>query len=124
MSILLLSPLIVKRLPDGRRELLYSLVIEIDGVKFTVPSGTVTDYSSIPQPFAWLMRWSRVDIAGVVHDYLYQTGLLSRKEADHIWRQVARAGQTRANAVQAWLGYAGLRIGGWVTWNRYRTTKS
>jgi hypothetical protein len=117
---LLSGPLWTERLPDGRRELLRDLVVEINGEKIVIPAGTITDYSSIPQVVAWLVRWSRVDVAGVVHDYLYQTGSRPRAEADAIWRTVARSGECRANRVQGWLGWAGLRVGGWWAWRKHR----
>ena len=121
MTVKLLSEhLQAERTLDGRRRLLRDLVVEVDGETITVPEGFVTDYSSVPQAFAWLVRWSRVDVAGVVHDYLYRVGGVTRKEADLIWRKVAKAGDHSANRVQAWLGWAGLRIGAGRIWRRYR----
>jgi len=75
-------------------------------------------------PIPWygriLVRWSKVDIAGVVHDWYYQTGATSRARADEIWRLVAMAGTYHANAIQAWIGWFALRVGGWIAWRRYR----
>lgn len=85
-----------------------------------VPAGTRTDFSSIPQLFAWFVRWSKVDVAGVVHDWLYQSGELPRKDADRVWRVVAQSGIHAANPLQAFLGYIGLRLGGWYAWRNHR----
>ena len=35
----------------------------------TVRLPFTTDYSSLPWAKRWLVNWSRVDIAGVVHDH-------------------------------------------------------
>jgi hypothetical protein len=109
-----------ERLENGRRSLLRALVVEVDGVRIEVPPGTDTDFSSIPWIARMLVKWSRVDIAGVVHDWLYRTGDLSRARADTIWRLVALAGEHHANWLQAWLGWLGLRAGGWWAWCRHR----
>lgn len=78
--------------------------------------------ASLPAP-----HWSRIDLAGVVHDALYAWGAwspggepISRREADRVWRLVARSGEHRATWLSAWRGWAGLRVGGWPTWWRYR----
>lgn len=118
------DPLQTERLEDGRRRLLRNLVVKVDGLTITVPVDNVTDFSSIPWFGRALVRWSRVDIAGVVHDWLYETGPVSRARADKIWFLVAIAGEHHANLFQAGLGWLGLRIGGWIGWNRYRRRDS
>ena len=106
------TPLRVERLPDGRRVLLEDLVVRIDGRTITVPAGFTTDYSSIPWLARPLVRWSKVDIAGVVHDYLVRPGSqMRRRDADKIWYLLAQCGEHAANEMQAWLGWLGLRIG-------------
>lgn len=110
-----------ERREDGRRFLLRNLDLEIEGDPLTIPAGTITDFSSIPWYGRILVRWSKVDIAGVVHDWYYQTGAASRARADKIWRLVAVAGTHRANAFQAWVGWLALRVGGWIAWHRYRS---
>lgn len=121
MSIKRISePLQTMRMPNGKRRLDRALVYEIDGEIITVPAGFVTDYSSIPSMFSWLVRWDRVDCAGVVHDWLYQSGTMPRRKADKIWRKVAQYGKHSANPAQAWTGWAGLRLGGWVAWIKHR----
>ena len=114
------GPLQTERLPSGRRRLLRDLVVRVDDEPITVPLDTITDFSSIPWIARMLVRWSRVDIAGVVHDWLYQEGVESRKRADEIWRIVAMAGSHRANAFQAWTGWLGLRLFGWWAWASHR----
>ena len=109
-----------ERREDGQRILLRDLKVEIEGDPITVPAGTTTDFSSIPWYGRILVRWSKVDIAGVVHDWLYESGDTSRARADAIWRLLAVSGEHSANAIQAYIGWFALRIGGWIAWHRYR----
>ena len=111
-------PLQTERLTDGKRKLLRELTVDAGGLTFVIPESYVTDYSSIPWWARWVVRWSRVDVAGVVHDHLYANQELSRRAADRIWRLIARDGYTRANWVQAWVCWLGLRVGGWIVWYR------
>ncbi len=117
------KPLSTTRLPNGMRELNREFRIEVDDVLHIVPKGFNTDFSSYPWFFRVIVRFDKVDIAGVVHDWLYYKGNLSRSEADIVWRKLAMAGEHHANALQAWLSWLGLRIGGWIIWNRYRKGK-
>lgn len=124
MSVELMSgALQTERLPDGRRKLLREFVIKVNGRIYTIPfESFTTDYSSIPWFGRFLVRWSKVDIAGVVHDYLYWEGIETRKYSDEIWRLVALAGEHHANRVQARLCWLALRIAGGPVWRKYRNT--
>ena len=122
------DPLWVKRLPDGRRELLRDLRVDVsrkrdESLVATVPKGFVTDYSSLPFGTRWVVHWSRVDVAGVVHDYMYRCDATLSKSgttcrvidycrpcADAIWHRVAISGYRRANCVQGWLCWLALRV--------------
>ncbi len=114
------GPLRTERLGNGRRRLLRQLVVQVADDRITVPAGTETDFSSIPWFGRILVRWSKVDVAGVVHDWLYQTGAMTRSDADDIWRLVAIAGDHRANGFQARTAWLGLRLGGWYAWDQHR----
>ena len=120
MNIEVLSPLETRRLKDGKRKLTADLVLLVNKVRYVVPEGFVTDFSSYPWMFRWIVRWSKVDVAGVFHDWLYRTGILTRKESDRLWREVAMAGQHSANKPQAYLSWLGLRVGAASTWAKYR----
>lgn len=131
-----------ERQDDGDRKLLRDLHLKIDGVDYIIPAGFKTDFSSIPRLGRWLVKWSKVDIAGVVHDWLYRDkyrnygfdsvfyllpfvgddneGHIARREADWVWYLVALSGEHGANPLQAALGWMGLRLGGWFFWNRVR----
>lgn len=120
-SVFLVSGLLqTERQADGCRRLLRELIVHVHEKKITVPANFITDFSSIPWFGRFLVRWSKVDIAGVVHDRLYATGELTRCESDTIWRKTALAGECHANIFQAWIGWFFLRIGGRFAWNRSR----
>lgn len=105
-----------QRLPSGTRVLLRALLATLhDGTTITVPEGFETDLSSIPHITQSFIHSSRVDIAGVVHDYLYwcPQHTISRTRADAIWRELAGRGVRRATFLQRWLGWTALRLLGW-----------
>jgi hypothetical protein len=115
-----------ERLASGKRELLAELRRQSCGASVVVPKGFRTDFSSIPFWARFVVRWSRVDVAGVVHDWCYHLGLRdesgkpSRALSDKVWRDIAQRGDSKANALQAWVCWTGLRLGGWIAWNRHR----
>jgi len=125
------GPLQVERLPDGRRRLLRELKIQVGDDVIKVPANFVTDFSSWPRALPG-PDFSKIDVAGVVHDALFRWGRIgeskdSRKvgyvEANRIWYEVARAGShddAKASWLGAWLGRCGLFVGAWPTWMRYR----
>lgn len=60
------------------------------GQTFTVPKGFVSDGASIPQMFWGLIAPcidGRTVRAAIIHDWLYSTAILSRKQADQIFLQ-------------------------------------
>lgn len=117
----------VEKCADGRRRLLREIRVNVSrnvnkSRIVAVPACFVTDYSSLPWGTRWLMHWSRVDVAGVVHDYLYRCGedvpVYTKAHADKIWRSVAVSGDRRALCYQAWLGWIALRLFGWCSFRR------
>lgn len=110
------GPLRIERLPNGKRRLLRQLVVGLeDGTTYTVPEGFVTDFSSVPALARPFIRWSKVDVAGVVHDYLYwcRHTDATRRHADAVWRELAGAGRHSLGTVNKWIGWCGLFVGGW-----------
>lgn len=106
------------RLNDGTRRLLRPLIWDDGIIRVEVPTGTLTDFSSVPRfatPF--MPRWSKLDLAGTLHDYLYQVGY-DRFLADAIWYTVVRQGTGRRGAAK--LGWAALRLVGWIAYRRHR----
>ncbi len=113
------------RLPDGKRQLMSPIHRDTRLGEIVIGQGFETDFSSIPFWAAWIVRWSRVDVAGVYHDCLYAQGkICTRREADAVWRDIAQSGECCANATQAWVCWAGLRLGGWVAWRRWKRVRA
>lgn len=104
-----------------RLMLLAPLVYESDllGRRIIVPARFVTDLGSVPQ-----VLWSvvppigKADCAFVMHDWCYQTGMVTRDQADGAMREAMRVCNVRKALSTAI--YVGVRVGGWVSWNRYR----
>lgn len=117
------GPLRVERLPDRRRKLLRDFVAVVDDHETTVPKGFETDYSSIPWIGRLVVGWRATDEAGVIHDWLYYSGEVSRRVADELWRVVAESGEGGANRFQGWLAHRALRVGGGIAWRRHRKAR-
>ena len=112
------GPLQVERRPDGRRRLLRCLKVDVSPMRDasevqTVPCDFVMDYSSLPRGTRWAIHWVRVDVAGVLHDWLYRDPDFPRLRADWIWYRVARAGAQRVNVIQGIGGFVALALFGW-----------
>jgi hypothetical protein len=71
------------------------LLVEIDGVVHTVPTGFTTDGASIPKPGQWLTGWDPWEPpqkwAAIVHDWLYCAPNVAKKYADRAFRAVLQA---------------------------------
>ena len=129
MSPRFLSPLIVRD-EGGTFVLVEALAYEsavLDGV-LVVPPGFLTDFASIPRGL-WniLPPIGKYDAGAVCHDKLYRDGAFDRRPidrgtADRVLREAMDV--CGVGRLQRWLIYAGLRLGGWVVWHRYRSLSS
>ena len=107
--------------------LLDDLVLADDDERvITVPAGFTTDFASIKVLhnaflfvlFALVSGYG--NYAATVHDWLYEHGSLTRKEADAVLYRALRAeGVARW---RAWLMWAGVRIGGAKQYNSTPTS--
>lgn len=95
----------------------------------TVRAGFDTDFASIPRLLRWVITGSDNTKPGaVVHDYLYRHKPkgIDRKTADKVFLEVMRDSSKPEWQVSRWkasMAYAGVRIGGWVSWSGYGNTK-
>lgn len=95
------------------------LFLDKQGRTWEVPAGTETDGASIPR-FFWRvvghpLDWKFAD-AATLHDYLYESQLVTRRAADDLFREALLA-----RGVSAWLRWsmwAAVRIFGRWSWNR------
>lgn len=115
------EPIQIELLPDGRRgKFLRELDLHTkDGKKHTIPVDFITDFASTPR-FAWRIfpPWGPYAHAAAGHDLLYQTGAVSRKEADQLFLEWME--QLKINWFTRTVMYRSVRLGGWRAWNQYR----
>lgn len=116
-----LSPLVVED-SDGFPFILFAdLEYQSDllGKVLTIKKGFKTDYASIPRPvWSILPPVGKYDKAAVVHDFLYRTNGVTRKQADDTMLEAMKVlgvGWWTRTAI-----HTALRIGGSKAWNKYR----
>lgn len=89
--------------------------------ELTVPAGFVTDLASIPRAlWAILPPIGKYDRAAVLHDFLYRFGGVTRAEADGVLKEAMEV--KGVSRLVCWAIYTGIRSGGWVVWNKYRSS--
>lgn len=115
---------ITEDLPGGEDVWKVSLpfsFIDSKGIRHGVPAGFISDGASIPRvlwPVVGHPRDTDIGQAAALHDLQYRYATVSRKRADEIiceGMECLGASWAKRKAV-----YAGLRMGGWVAWKRYR----
>ncbi|WP_457625058.1 DUF1353 domain-containing protein [Persephonella sp.] len=116
------TPLKVE-LDDGEKWILaeeftaYSEKIGKGRVYFTVPAGFKTDFASVPKVFLSFLRWrDKFNKASVIHDWLYNTKILSRKEADRVYLELMLV--LGIEKWKAYLFYIAVRLFGFFRWRR------
>lgn len=85
------------------------------GVDYVVPKWFISDLASTPWIVEPLLN-AEDRPAGVVHDWLYCSQIVSQAEADALFREMLETlgwGVVRRNAM-----YSGLRIGGWYRYGQ------
>lgn len=124
-----LSTLEVEQVEDSSEEgrgswrLLSPLIYKsADGVTYTVPTGFVTDFASVPRvPIVFDELGDRGNLAATLHDWLYtvdpKTGahpVQTRLEADELLREAAIA--QGVSSFDAEILFLGVRVGGRSHW--------
>jgi len=104
-------------LPPRQVKLHDILIYENDKFRIEVFKDYRSDGGSLPR-FSWSLLGitpfdPRCIYAFILHDFLYQTHLLQRKEADGILNDVL-AIPPACNALQRWLIYVHVRLWGWI----------
>lgn len=93
---------------------------------FVAPKGFEYDGSSSPRTAQFLLRLNRFDprlrAPACAHDYLYQTGLLTKKQADQVYCDLMRA--NGVDKVRSWLHHSSLRLMGWIAWQKHRKIRA
>lgn len=114
------------RVPNLKRRPEYKLaepiVFEIggpgSGLQVVVPAGYVTDGYSLPGALLQLFQphSANFKLPSILHDWLYDAGLVPRAMADRILLQAMRA--VKVAGWQRALVFAAVRLGGWGGFNR------
>lgn len=119
-----LNPIRAEDLNDGvHRKLLESITYHIGGPnssdKIVIPSGFITDGGSVPRALWSIVNpWGRASKAYVLHDWMYKNQERSRLVSDATLLEAMEV--LGVNLIQRWLVYRGVRIGGWVAWNKHK----
>lgn len=106
---------------SGRRATLtkpFVCVVDKD-LTIVVPAGFSTDFASVPRIF-WsiLPPWGPYAPAAIVHDYLYVTGIIPKKQADDIFLKIMKnlkVSKWKRNTM-----YQAVKLGGGEAWDEYR----
>jgi len=112
--------LVVSLLPGGKKWRLeeeFSYYTDMFGERkvFKVPVGFETDFASIPKIFIPFLEWrDKFNKAAVVHDWLYHTKELPRKDADKVFLEAMLV--LGIPKWKAYLFYLVVRLFGWLRW--------
>lgn len=111
------TDLIVKCADDNKWELQIHLSYSGRIETFIVPQGFITDFASVPRLLRSIFpKTGLYTKAAVIHDFLYATKMISRKDADGIFRRIMKeSGVGRFTRYPMW---AALRMFGWLGWNK------
>jgi hypothetical protein len=75
---------------------------------FTVPDGFVTDFASVPRLVTWLLpRYGDYTRAAILHDYLWDRGEVTTKDADGLFRRSMR--ELGVSIPRRWMMWAAVR---------------
>jgi len=83
----------------------------------TVPEGFITDLASIPPVARWLIpKIGKHAQAAVLHDYLYNTKMFTRKKSDGVFLEamtVLKVSKWKRKTM-----YRAVRMFGWIPWEK------
>ena len=90
-----------------------------NGIDIKIPKDFLTDFASVPR-FLWsiLPPWGKYGKAAILHDFLYYSGLFSKKEADLLFLEAMEVLE-----VIKWKRYSmyySAKLFGSKAWNKYR----
>lgn len=78
--------------------------------RFTVAAGFVTDFASVPRALVWLIpRYGNFTCAAILHDYLCQSAVVTRADADGIFRRALN--ELGVSVPRRWMMWAAVRLG-------------
>ncbi len=95
-------------------EIIYT---SLDGNRYTVPKGFITDLASIPKMAQGIFSVDDESrMPAVLHDWLYCSKQTTREQADALFREaLKRAGCSTLHTLSMW---SAVRVAGWAYWNK------
>ena len=87
-----------------------------NGIEWVIPAGFMTDLASIPGLFWSIVSPQEIAHGALLHDYLYSTKAIPRKEADMALYQIIRE-ENEVGPIRARLVYWAVRLGGGSHYN-------
>lgn len=77
---------------------------------FTVLPGFSTDFASVPRALVWLFpRYGAYSRAAILHDYLWRTNVVPRRDADGLFRRAMR--ELGVPFPRRWAMWGAVRLG-------------
>lgn len=105
---------VVSPVPNSDRYWVLKAALVVAGI--VIFKGFITDWASIPR-ILWAILApfdGPILVPSLVHDYLYESHEVSRKEADDIFYNLLR--EAGVNVVTAFLMWSGVRSGGYFAY--------
>jgi len=103
------------------------IYVDNKGERWVTPAGFIGDLSSIPALLRPFIPKTILGKAPWLHDFIYQfqprgSSSSHRKQADSLYHDGAiDEGMSKVTAKALYLG---LRVGGWMVWNKYKKEAS
>jgi hypothetical protein len=89
--------------------------VTLGEIDYVVPKGYTSDLTSIPRIFQSILpRWSDYARAALVHDHLYSTHDMSKKDSDRVLFDIMT--QDKVNIRQKYLIYWAVALFGGKAW--------
>jgi len=114
-----LTDLDVRSISDSTWELISDLRYESKLFKgiVVVPSGFVTDFSSVPRlPFIYYVAGGVANKPAVVHDFLYQKHFVGKMKADRIFMEAMNQDK-KIPVWKRWVMYSAVVAFGWAAYS-------
>lgn len=93
------------------------ICVDDNGRRWEVPEGFATDFASIPAVGrAFIPKAHQNAYAAVLHDYLYETQPLERRQCDKLFREALASPDCNTGPAKQWVMYKAVRSGGWHSW--------
>jgi len=111
----------LEQVGERRWKTLSNIIVDSDilSKRLVIRSGFHTDLASVPQIlWALIPPHGEYSCAAIAHDYLYQNHLVSRADADRLFKELMVS--LKASKWRLWLMWAGVRLGGWKPFREKR----